>query len=80
MTADRASITFTITVKNNDGDNTVFTRIQSFTKSKQGTTGPTGIQGVTGDGGNYTRYVFRRRASAGHYPGGGGSYDSPALP
>ena len=80
MTADTAYITYTVTVKDLDGEVSVFTKRQSFSKSYQGTTGPTGDPGVEGDGGQYTRTYFRRRATSGDTPAGGGTYDYPTAP
>ena len=45
MTADSASITFTITVKGSDGVENIFTRVQSFSKSKSGGDGSPGATG-----------------------------------
>ena len=47
MTANAANITFTITVKGSDGAETVFTRVQSFSKSLEGAAGQS-ITGPTG--------------------------------
>jgi hypothetical protein len=42
MVADSASITYTIEVKTNDGDNHTFEKVQTFTKSKDGWDGSAG--------------------------------------
>ena len=44
MTADSASITYTITVKGSDGAESTFTRVQSFSKSRSGAS----VTGATG--------------------------------
>ena len=44
MTADSASITFTIVVKGSDGAESTFTRVQSFSKSRSGAS----VTGATG--------------------------------
>jgi hypothetical protein len=51
MTADLASITFTIAVRNAANVSTSITKIQSFSKSKVGATGATGPTGPQGNQG-----------------------------
>ena len=48
MTANTATITYTIVVKDNAGVETTFTRTQSFAKSIQGSDGSPGVTGATG--------------------------------
>ncbi len=52
MTADIADIEFTITVTNSAGVESVFTRVQSFSKSKQGEQGIQGAAGADGSDGD----------------------------
>jgi len=47
MLADTANVSFAITVKNSDGVETTFTRVQSLTKAKQGATGTSGANAIT---------------------------------
>ena len=48
MTANTASITYTIVVKNTEGLETTVTRVQSFSRSNQGADGADGEDGVDG--------------------------------
>lgn len=57
MTADNASITFTITVKDSAGTEQTYTKVQSLAKSRQGDTGATGATGATGTRGSVTLYA-----------------------
>ncbi len=47
MTADTGSITYTIVVKNNEGNETSITRVQSFSRSSDGADGSDGIDSRT---------------------------------
>ena len=47
MTADKASITFLVTVKNSAGVESTFTRIQNFSKARAGTNGADGSSGIS---------------------------------
>jgi hypothetical protein len=57
MTTDPASVTYTVTVKNSLGVQTIFTKKQSLSKSKQGETGLQGAAGVDGSAGSNARAV-----------------------
>lgn len=58
MTADQASITYTVSGKNSYGVAFSFDRVQSFAKSKQGSTGSTGSTGATGATGSSARRAY----------------------
>ena len=45
---DTATVTFTITARDKNGKDTIFTKTQTLAKSKQGVQGATGATGVTG--------------------------------
>jgi hypothetical protein len=50
MVADSASITYTIVVKDEAGQETTYEKVQTFAKSKQGIVGDTGDTGIPGPG------------------------------
>ena len=66
MTADVASITFTITIYDTSGNTIALTKVQSFSKSKIGATGPGGSSGTSGKQ-IVTSYVYHQ-ASASSQP------------
>lgn len=57
MTADDASIEFTITIVNEAGSETVITKRQSLSKSIEGDTGPEGPEGPQGEPGPGVLYI-----------------------
>lgn len=58
MTADQASITYTIQGKSLQGNNFTIEKTQSFAKSKAGATGSTGPSGPAGDQGVNARRAY----------------------
>lgn len=60
MTANSATITYVIKVRNSVSQNTTITKVQSFSKSRAGTTGPTGPTGPTG---NQARIIYTKLTS-----------------
>jgi len=76
MTADTASITFTITGKTSTGVAINTTKVQSLSKSKAGATGATGTAGTNGTNGTngtsvYIATVYQQVATQPSVPTGG---------
>lgn len=60
MSADNATITYTINARTPSGQNIAITKVQSFSKSKQGTQGPAGSDGFNAA----TLFAYKRSATA----------------
>jgi hypothetical protein len=72
MTADLASITYTITVYDGDGIATTYTKVQSFSKSRKGDTGQNGTSttGPQGDSGpRASNFIIYHSAGSASSPG-----------